>query len=493
MTHVIKWDKLSFDEKALSIFLQGVLNRKKEKVYIDVENYINYLDNDYNYVDLYELIKLTSKYFGGIVTYKLDCEDIGINMASMICAKYDYLGVPDKLLEKVISISNLKVVRNMNDIKGSRAYRQKIIFDEVKNKLNRTGLVHQVVSKNNFLIVLRDFAIKNRFACIYTSENEEDLEFRKEVLSFLKPVSPIYGWNDNEISFIKCISQYGHYALPSDWCSNQSYFEIKSKKIYKQQTKKSLIKNNKHYLAIVVSDGDNIQWLSRDFTTTSTFGCRERSKLDYKITWTISPSIYKLCPNVLDVVYGSGKSNYFISSVSGIGYANLMSFPERYLKKYCKFTTDAMKKMDLDVVCLLDNIQDIKNDDNVKNRLKYYAKNDKIIGGIWEIDPDRYSSGNGKIFYVNNKPFVSVRYSLWCPFAKVGFTPKSFLDEYVEKLNSLKPNINSEEGYTVLNFHPWSISIDDLEYVLSKLNSDIELVYADELIKLINQNVKRKE
>ena len=25
-----------------------------------------------------------------------------------------------------------------------------------------------------------------------------------------------------------------------------------------------------------------------------------------------------------------------------------------------------------------------------------YAKNDKIIGGIWEIDPDRYSSGNGK-------------------------------------------------------------------------------------------------
>lgn len=493
MTYVIKWDELNFEEQALSVFLQGILNRIKVKVYIDIENYMNYLNDYYEYIDLYDLIKMTSKYFNGIVTYKLDCEDVGINMAAMLCAKYDYLGVPDKILNKVISISNLKVVRNMNDIKGSRAYRQKMIFEEVKNKLNKNGLVHQVITKNNFLIVLRDFAIKNRFACIYTSENEEDLEFRKEVLSYLKPVSPIYGWNDNEISFIKCISQYGHYALPSDWCSNLSYFQEKNKNIIKQEAKSSAIKSNKHYLSIVVSDGDNIQWLSRNFATTSTFGCRERSKLDYKVTWTISPSIYALCPDVLDIIYGNKKSNYFIASVSGVGYANLMAFPEKYLRKFCKLSINAMQKMDLNIVCLLDNIKDIKNDENVKNRLKYYAKNDKISGGIWEIDPDRYSSGNGKIFYVNNKPFVSVRYSLWCPYANVGFTPKSFLDEYVKKLNSLKPNINSEEGYTVLNVHPWSISIDDLEYVLSKLNDDIELVYADELIKLINQNVKRKE
>ena len=204
MTYVIKWDELNFEEQALSVLLQGILNRIKVKVYIDIENYMNYLNDYYEYIDLYDLIKMTSKYFNGIVTYKLDCEDVGINMAAMLCAKYDYLGVPDKILNKVISISNLKVVRNMNDIKGSRAYRQKMIFEEVKNKLNKNGLVHQVITKNNFLIVLRDFAIKNRFACIYTSENEEDLEFRKEVLSYLKPVSPIYGWNDNEISFIKC-------------------------------------------------------------------------------------------------------------------------------------------------------------------------------------------------------------------------------------------------------------------------------------------------
>lgn len=489
MTQIIRWNQLNAEEQSLCVFTQGILNRKNIKTYVDLENYMNYLTDSYKYVDLYELIKNNAHIFTGIVSYKLSCEDVSINMAAMLCAKYDYLGVPDKLISKVVKLTGLKVVRDMSDINGSNAYRQKVIFDEVKDCLNCNGLVHQVVNKNSFLLMLRDFSIKNRFACIYTKECEEDIKFRKEVLSFLSPVSPIYGWNDDEISFIKCISEYGHYCIPSDWCSNLSYFEKKDV-AFKQNVRRTKIRKNKHYLAIVVSDGDNIQWLLRDFSTTSTFGCREKSKLDYKITWTLSPSLINLCPEALNSICKFDKLNYFICSVSGIGYANLMSFPKEYIEKYCQLSIDAMSKMDLNVVCLLDNKNTIKNDENVNNRLYYYGKSG-IIGGIWEIDPDRYSSGNGNIYYVNGKPFVSVRYSLWCTYANVGSTPKSFLDEYVKMLNSLKPNVSSENGYTVLNVHPWSISIDDLDYVVSKLNDDIELVYADELINLIKENVKR--
>ena len=167
---------------------------------------------------------------------------------------------------------------------------------------------------------------------------------------------------------------------------------------------------------------------------------------------------------------------------------DLMSFIQQSPTAF--HAVDTMKKMDLNVVCLLDNINNIKSQENVNKRLYFYGKSD-IIGGIWEIDPDRYSSGNGKIYYVNDKPFVSVKYSLWCTYAKVGEAPKSFLDEYINILNSLKPNIHSKDGYTVLNVHPWSISIQDLDYIVSNLNDDIELVYADELINLIKKNVRR--
>ena len=151
-----------------------------------------------------------------------------------------------------------------------------------------------------------------------------------------------------------------------------------------------------------------------------------------------------------------------------------------------------MEKSDQRVVCLLDGLDTFTSNEFVNSRLQYYSKNDKILGGIWEIDPDRYSSGNGKIIFSNGKPFVSVRYSLWCPYATTGNTPKSFLDEYINKINSMKPNIHSQDGYTVLNVHPWSISINDLDYVISHLHDDIELVYADELIELIKENMVEK-
>ena len=133
MTKVIKWKQLNVEEQALCVFLQGVLNRIGVKVYVDIENYMTYLNDTYEYIDIYDLIKENSNYFKGIVSYKLDCEDVAINMTAMLCAKYDYLGVPDKLANKISNISSLNVVRDMSEIKGSRAHRQKVIFDEVKD------------------------------------------------------------------------------------------------------------------------------------------------------------------------------------------------------------------------------------------------------------------------------------------------------------------------------------------------------------------------
>lgn len=491
MVNLLKWDNYCLEEQALCVFVQGVLNRKNIKVYIDRDNYINYLQEEYEEINIYDLIKNNEKEFNSIIIYNLNCEDISINIATLICAKYDFLAVPKKLLKKILDLVSLEVVYDLDDLKGSNASKQRIVFNHVKDSLKNDALVHQVVRKDNFLLMLRDSAIKNRYACIYTKENQEEIAFREEVLSRLKPVSPIYGWNDDEIAFIKHISKHGHYAIPSDWSSNHSYFEEKPGFI-KQNVKRTKIKENKHYVAIVVSDGDNIQWLETNFNTTSTFGQRKASPLNYKMTWTISPSLIKVSKEILENIYNTKKNDYFIASVSGLGYANILSFPENHIEQFINMSIEAMQKSDQEVICLLDALDAFKSDEFVESRLQYYSKNDNIKGGIWEIDPDRYSSGNGKIFFSNGKPFVSVRFSLWCPFASTGNTPKYFLDEYINKINSMKPNIHSEDGYTVLNVHPWSISIDDLDYVVSHLNDNIELVYADELIELIKENVVKE-
>lgn len=487
MVYLLSWDKMSEPEQALSQFVQGILNRKGHKVFIDVDNYKTYLKESWQETGLWELLKANISEFDGAVSYTLDCNDVGINMAATLSAAYDLLGVPKKLISKVNGLG-LKTVRNLDEVKGSRAERQRIIFREVKDRLSKTALVHQVVKEGNFHLMLRDFSIANRWACIYTSESEEDRGFRKEVLEWLDCNVPVYGWNDDEIAFIRDISTYGEYAVPTDWSCNHSYFGQNIHTV-KQHTPRTSVAEGKHYIALVVSDGDNVQWLEREFCTTSTFGQRQRSKENYKISWTFSPSLAKLCPDAAEAIYSGNKNDYFISGVSGIGYANCLSYPREHLDGFTESTAKAMADSDLNVVCLLDYLPLTENAEFVADRLSSYTRFDNIIGGVWELDPDHYKGGQGKIFWCDGKPFISVRISLWHPSDKPGNVTKEWLDEFIEKVNAFPVSPDSEDGYTVINVHPWTITIEDLDYVVSKLDKKFELVYADELIELVKKNL----
>lgn len=490
MVQMLCWEKMTEDERALAQFVQGILNRKGYKIFIDIDNYKLFLKEAAEETDLWELLKETVNEFSGAVCYDLNCNDVGINMAAMISGATDLLGVPRTLVEKVNEIG-LKTVRDLAEVKGTRAERQRTIWNEVKDKLNKTALVHQVVKQGNFHIVLRDFSIANRWACIYTSESEDDRVFRREVLQWLNSNVPVYGWNDDEIAFIKDISTYGDYAVPTDWSSNHSYF---GQNIYtvKQTTPRTPVKQNKHYVAIVVSDGDNVQWLEREFFTTSTFGQRQKSKQDYKLNWTFSPSLVELCPDAAEKIYSFNKHDYFISGVSGVGYANCLSYPREHLDGFTARTAATMKDSDLQVVCLLDNISLTENKEFVEDRLSSYAKYDNIEGGIWELDPDRYGSGKGKIFWAKGKPFVSVRFTMWHPSNEKSCVTKEWLDDIAESVNAMPVAPHCEEGYTVLNVHPWSMTMESVDYVVSKFDEHIELVYADELIRMIKENLGKR-
>lgn len=313
--------------------------------------------------------------------YELNENDVAVNMAATISAATDLLGVPSELIGRVNALG-LPTVRDLSQIAGTPAARQRAVFDEYKDRLRQDGLVHQVVKPGNFHLVLRDFSIANRWVCLYTSENEEDRALRRDVLAWLQVNVPVYGWNDDEIAFIKDISTFGDYAVPTDWSSNHSFFGQNLHTV-RQNVRRSPIRENKHYVAFVVSDGDNVQWLERDFFTSFTFGQRQRSDKDYKLSWTFSPSLVRLCPDAADAIYAGGKQDYFISGVSGIGYANCLSYPREHLDAFTAMTAKAMQDSDLRVVCLLDNVALTENKEYTEDRLSSYAKFDTIEGGIW--------------------------------------------------------------------------------------------------------------
>lgn len=491
MVDLLRRADMTDAEFALAQFVQGILNRKGFKVFVDIDNYLDYLDEEYRVVSLWDLIEARKEEFSGALCFDLDCEDVSINMAATISAVYDLLGVPRSIVDKVNAIG-IPTLYDLADVKGSRAQRQRIVFDGVKHKLSRTALVHQVVKEDNFHLMLRDFSICNGWACIYTDQSDEDRAFRNEVLSFLDKNIPVYGWTDDEISFVNDVSTYGDYVIPMDWSSNHSYLGKRSCTI-KQNVKRSNVADGKHYLAFVVSDGDNIQWLEREFATTSTFGQRQRSTQDYKMSWTFSPSLAKLCPTVAKKIFNTNKSDYFISGVSGIGYSNMLAYPIEHLGEFTRQTAEAMANSDLQVVCLLDDIRNTEDAASTENRLSYYARFNNVKGGIWQLDPSFYEGGRGRVFTSMGKPFISVRYSFWHKSLDACNVTEEWIEEFAKLLNDLPVSPNTDDGYTVINVHPWTISMENLDYLVSKLSPHIELVYADELIELYKKNVLKEE
>jgi hypothetical protein len=76
--------------------------------------------------------------------------------------------------------------------------------------------------------------------------------------------------------------------------------------------------NNKHRVAFLMTDGDNIQWLMNSFTTSKNWwGSKSRGKIP--LGWTISPGLNELGKPVIEYLKKTSTSNDdFIGAPSGM-------------------------------------------------------------------------------------------------------------------------------------------------------------------------------
>ena len=486
--YVVKAESISLEERLLFLSLQGLVNKHEAVLFLEIDEYINYIkEYEIKYISLQEALNMFKKYYHGCITLDFYIGNIDINIASSLSAIFEALIIPNNF-KHLIEEYQLKVLYDCTTLTGDYIDKQRYIFNLYKDRFNKDGLIHQVTLKNNCHITLRDYGISKKWFCFYTGEDDKAKEFRKEVLMWADKNICIHGWTSDEISFVADISKYGDYIIPMDWSCNHSFLSKQSKKEIKQKEFKEEILENKHYLTIVVSDGDNIQWLERDFAFTSTFADRIKDRRKFPISFTMAPAMYELSNAAIRYIYSLAENEYFVSGVSGAGYMNPCAFPKNYLPTFCNNTSKLMKMTDLSVVTLLDNKSNMVN---VINTIDNYAIYDNIIGGIYEIDPSKYEGGKGEIYFSSNgKPFVSVRVSFWSKDGTNKTVTDEWIQEIADKINSFKIDKTSKEGYTVLNVHPWSTKIKDLNKLVSLLKEHVQIIKTDDFIRLIKENVK---
>ena len=492
---------LSKDERAAIQSLQGLVAKDKSTIFInygmDSASELAFLENEgYTLLrtnengekwNLKTLLPRFSSYIknNSYVLYTSAETTEQINMAFNHTTVYGCLAIPESC-EETAKALGLKKAYDLTD-KEITVNDQDAFYEEHKAVFRTDALVHQ----NYMVSGLRDFAVQQNIFITYAMDSDYvQRTFRDKVLSELEPSSIVFGWCQYEIKFTESVSSFGHYVIPSDHCFNMTILNAcETQQISEpKDIDISQLDPEKHYIAIVYSDGDNAQWISngyQEFHTWQSYG------IDTPVTWTFAPLMNEFSPVAVKKATDNIGNCSFITGPSGAGYARISKMSADKLEAYSDFTAATMLTSGLTTMTLLDEPLSLPGF-LWENKLSYFARYDNINGGILQIDPTRYAGGEGKVYFADDKPFVSVRHSLWYPSGNADEVTNEWLKEQAEIVNSYTADLNSISGYSVINVHPWTVGTDDLAYFVSQLDDGVEVISADELIAAVTANVPHK-
>ncbi len=498
---VVKLSALNNAQKHTIISLQGLVARVKPSIFIDYGNAANrysleelekaghtvsYTDADGNPWCFESLIEKFKSYIsdGGYILFKT-VEDHGqLNTATNLATINGWLPVTVESEETVIALGLQKYADISEDDIDLKYLKQ--FYKKYKDHFRNDSLVHLYYYASG----MRDFAIQQGIFVMYVEDSDyAGRLFRDKVMRELTPASVIFGWCQYEVKFTESASRYGHSVIPSDHSYNLSLlssFKTEESRFCVDLPTQLTLDEKKHYVALVYSDGDNLQWIQNGFGEYHTW---QSYNDDTPVSWTFAPIASNLSAVDVKRTLNAGIGDSFLTGPSGGGYARISKMNSKELEAFSDYTASVMLNSGLNIITFLDEVNGDNFDKSFQKRLSYFSRYDHIKGGIIQLDPDRYSAGGGKVFFSDDKPFVSVGFSLWHPSGNADEVTNEWLKEQTDIINAKQADLTSINGYTVINVHPWTVGPDDLQYFVSQLGENIEVIGVNELLAAIQQNI----
>lgn len=127
------------------------------------------------------------------------------------------------------------------------------------------------------------------------------------------------GWYATERSGITTASEFGIGTLPADHYISATVYSGTGHRIRVPAVPKMPELHNKAYVAIFISDGDNIQYAQRAMRWIWDASAASRGKVP--LNWTIAPGLVDIGPGILNYYFStSTPQDCFVAGPSGMGY-----------------------------------------------------------------------------------------------------------------------------------------------------------------------------
>ena len=471
--YAIKGADMSPPELLLIESLQGILAQTKPQIYIDaaasyklwlgdLSNHykikFEYVSNPWSLVERFREAIASQ----GYILFQLNTESQ--NAAFSLCGVLRALCVDESLVKQVESLG----FKRLLDVRGKS---QKWALDNYKNDLNRKLIIEQAPQNH----ALRDYGVAVKGLYYYGSNSAE----ATEVFQGIEPDSPSLGWGPGDESLHVSLSgQNGIFTVASDHAYNLSTLAgVKVDQIKQNRNQGTLPPEPNppvHYVAFLMSDGDNVQWLLNDFATSDRwFGAKERGRIP--MAWQVSPSLGELAPSVLKWFYRQASPNdTFVSALSGEGYFFPKKFRSDAFQLHQKRLDGILQKLDLRVQVIMDDGMPTQSTLDAYGSLS-------TLGGFICSYGSKYVEGGGRIYWSAGKPFVSVKEALW----------ESDPVALAAKINHYPQTPDRAEGYTLVVVNVWGQTYSDVVKLSENLHSNVKVVGPEEFLTRIRLNVKQ--
>ena len=344
-------------------------------------------------------------------------------------------------------------------------------WNEFRDKCDNSALVLMPVNTGE----LREFAIANDLFVInlnhYFNDKSRGDNFAlfEEVLAWLKPNSPVYGWDQgiDENKIADCISRWGNQALPYDWGYNTTMTSVIFPERQEGITCKNINPNDidysldKKFVSYYLTDGDNIQWMMGGFDG---IWYRHPLSADQKMTYGVALSnTTQIGPAQMKNIFDLQPEE--VSLFERCSYFFLDTYASKKdrvptLKQLARAEAKHMKMHGSRIMGTV-TLNDAGTPEAMEGYRLLIEANDEL-DGIIAIQYSPYADGTGRVFWFKNAkgwdiPVVCTKYSIW----NTGTINHDYEGSPAFVARKLKTDPDSTAKYSLVCVHAWSKFADN--------------------------------
>lgn len=462
-------------EMYLFASLKGIVNRTQPRIFsyegdAFAEGQYTWLQSlGLNWSEPANKWDLITKYrseLSGLIVYD-PAQIHTVNLATMLAKDRKALIAAPSLLSRLTSAPyNLPVLLDLRGQFTSKLQVYQTLYNTYWPNLDHRLLIG--LNPDVHKAALREYATALGAAVIWLDPNiAAESTLLNSFLSSMPAGANYMGWWPEEGPGVERGSIYGISTIASDWATNLTVHSGMPRTVNVKPMPPKPALQNKIYVAFILSDGDNLQYV--EHLMRKLWNNPDRGAVP--IGWTLSPAMLDAMPGALNYYWQSSTANdNLISGPSGYGYAYPNSWPSQsLLNQFVIKTEDYNQRAGFRVITIWNTITGGIN----QNVGQTFANHAPSLLGL-----TAQNTGGGLTIYNNSLPGMA----LSCNYCTNEQAMKDHIASAAAGWNGASPR------FIIIQAQPWqNVTPTSFKNVANSLDTDYLVVRPDHIFQLIRE------